>query len=111
MPQPSCSTGRPLRLTAKEYGIIELLSLRKGMPITKEMFLNHLYGGVDEPEIKIIGVFVSMLRKKLVAATGGDRYIETIWGHGYILRRRGGADADPAVEERNQQASTSRRKR
>jgi len=78
--------GQPLHLTGKEYGIIELLSLRKGTTLTKEMFLNHLYGGVDEPRFKIIDVFVSKLRKKLVAATGGDSYIETIWGRGYSLR-------------------------
>ena len=78
--------GHPLHLTGKEYGIIELLSLRKGTTLTKEMFLNHLYGGVDEPELKIIDVFVCKLRKKLVGATGGDSYIETIWGRGYTLR-------------------------
>ena len=78
--------GQPLHLTGKEYGIIELLSLRKGTTLTKEMFLNHLYGGVDEPELKIIDVFVCKLRKKLVNATGGDSYIETIWGRGYMLR-------------------------
>ena len=78
--------GQPLHLTGKEYGIIELLSLRKGTTLTKAMFLNHLYGGVDEPEIKIIDVFVCKLRKKLVGATGGDSYIETIWGRGYMLR-------------------------
>jgi two-component system cell cycle response regulator CtrA len=83
--------GHPLHLTGKEYGIIELLSLRKGTTLTKEMFLNHLYGGVDEPELKIIDVFVCKLRKKLTAATGGDSYIETIWGRGYMLR-------DPIVE-------------
>src|SRR5436305_10693817 len=64
--------GHPLHLTGKEYGIIELLSLRKGTTLTKEMFLNHLYGGLDEPESKIIDVFVCKLRKKLVGATGGD---------------------------------------
>src|SRR5216110_2740760 len=78
--------GRKLHLTGKEYGIIELLSLRKGTTLTKEMFLNHLYGGLDEPELKIIDVFVCKLRKKLVGATGGDSYIETIWGRGYMLR-------------------------
>ena len=103
--------GRPLRLTAREYSIIELLSLRKGTPITREMFLDHLYGGVDEPQVKIMAVFICKLRKKLIEATGGDGYIETIWGHGYMLRKRGDADADPAVEERHQQASTFRRKR
>src|SRR5712692_8004796 len=78
--------GQPLHLTGKEYGIIELLSLRKGTTLTKEMFLNHLYGGVDEPELKIIDVFVCKLRKKLAQAAGGDNYIETVWGRGYVLR-------------------------
>ena len=75
-----------LHLTAKEYGILELLSLRKGTTLTKEMFLNHLYGGMDEPELKIIDVFICKLRKKLARATGGEHYIETVWGRGYVLR-------------------------
>jgi two-component system cell cycle response regulator CtrA len=77
---------QPLHLTGKEYGILELLSLRKGTTLTKEMFLNHLYGGIDEPELKIIDVFVCKLRKKIAQATGGDHYIETVWGRGYVLR-------------------------
>ncbi len=77
---------QPLHLTGKEYGILELLSLRKGTTLTKEMFLNHLYGGMDEPELKIIDVFVCKLRKKLANATGGESYIETVWGRGYVLR-------------------------
>jgi len=84
--------GQPLHLTGKEYGILELLSLRKGTTLTKEMFLNHLYGGIDEPELKIIDVFICKLRKKLAAATNGDNYIETVWGRGYVLR-------DPAAEQ------------
>ena len=78
--------GQPIHLTGKEYGILELLSLRKGTTLTKEMFLNHLYGGMDEPELKIIDVFICKLRKKLSTATGGDNYIETVWGRGYVLR-------------------------
>ena len=78
--------GKPVRLTGKEYGILELLSLRKGTTVTKEVFLTHLYGGVHEPQIKIIDVFVCKLRKKLTQATGGNHYIETIWGRGYVLR-------------------------
>src|SRR5690242_1798347 len=78
--------GHPLHLTGKEYGILELLSLRKGTTLTKEMFLNHLYGGMDEPELKIIDVFVCKLRKKLASATDGENYIETVWGRGYVLR-------------------------
>ncbi|MFN3263220.1 MAG: response regulator transcription factor CtrA [Pikeienuella sp.] len=78
--------GSPVHLTGKEYQMLELLSLRKGTTLTKEMFLNHLYGGMDEPELKIIDVFICKLRKKLSAATGGDNYIETVWGRGYVLR-------------------------
>tara|TARA_A200000113_G_scaffold41154_1_gene33521 strand:- start:1192 stop:1893 length:702 start_codon:yes stop_codon:yes gene_type:complete len=78
--------GQPLHLTGKEYGIIELLSLRKGTTLTKEMFLNHLYGGMDEPEVKIIDVFICKLRKKIQDAAQGDNYIETVWGRGYVLR-------------------------
>jgi len=78
--------GRPLSLGGKEYGVIELLSLRKGTILTKEMFLDHLYGGMNEPELKIIDVFVSKLRRKLAQATGGEHYIETVWGRGYVLR-------------------------
>jgi two-component system cell cycle response regulator CtrA len=73
-------------LTGKEYAILEMLSLRKGMTLTKEMFLTHLYGGRDEPELKIIDVFVCKLRKKLTTACEGDNYIETVWGRGYVLR-------------------------
>jgi len=80
------ASGRPLHLTGKEYGILELLSLRKGSTLTKEMFLNHLYGGMDEPEAKIIDVFICKLRKKLADATDGSNYIETVWGRGYVLR-------------------------
>lgn len=89
--------GQTIHLTGKEYGILELLSLRKGTTLTKEMFLNHLYGGMDEPELKIIDVFICKLRKKLAEATNGENYIETVWGRGYVLR-----DPDeqaPAVRE------------
>ena len=78
--------GTRVHLTGKEYMILELLSLRKGTTLTKEMFLNHLYGGMDEPELKIIDVFICKLRKKLALACGGQNYIETIWGRGYVLR-------------------------
>jgi len=78
--------GQRVHLTGKEYAMLELLSLRKGTTLTKEMFLNHLYGGIDEPELKIIDVFICKLRKKLAAATNGQNYIETVWGRGYVLR-------------------------
>ncbi|WP_425038937.1 response regulator transcription factor CtrA [Primorskyibacter sp. S187A] len=92
--------GAPVHLTGKEYQMLELLSLRKGTTLTKEMFLNHLYGGMDEPELKIIDVFICKLRKKLSKATGGDNYIETVWGRGYVLR-------DPAPETANTRIAAS----
>ena len=85
--------GRSLRLTGKEYAVLELLSLRKGMTLSKEALLGHLYGGRDVPEAKIIDVFICKLRKKLAAASGGERYIETIWGRGYVLREPSEVDA------------------
>lgn len=78
--------GEDIHLTGKEYGIMELLSLRKGSNLNKDQFLNHLYGGIDEPELKIIDVFICKLRKKLEKASGGKNYIETVWGRGYVLR-------------------------
>jgi two-component system, cell cycle response regulator CtrA len=75
-----------VNLTGKEYRMLELLSLRKGTTITKEMFLSQLYGGMDEPEIKIIDVFMCKMRKKLAVASDGKDYIETVWGRGYLLR-------------------------
>jgi two-component system cell cycle response regulator CtrA len=77
--------GKEVRLTGKEYGILELLVLRKGMVLTKDAFMNHLYGGMDEPELKIIDVFVCKLRKKLMEAGAGD-LIDTVWGRGYMVR-------------------------
>lgn len=94
--------GSIVHLTGKEYQMLELLSLRKGTTLTKEMFLNHLYGGMDEPELKIIDVFICKLRKKLSEATGGENYIETVWGRGYVLR-------DPDVSTRTLQERVAMR--
>ncbi len=94
--------GTPLHVTAKEYSVLELLVLRKGMVQTKEAFLNHLYGGMDEPEVKIIDVFICKLRKKLLAAGAGGM-IKTAWSRGYILhapRPAPGASAQLEPEAR-----------
>jgi len=78
--------GTPVPLTTREFQLLELLALRQGSTITKEMILNRMYGGMDEPELKIIDVYICKLRKKLAAASGGRDYIETVWGRGYMLR-------------------------
>ena len=77
--------GQPVALTSKEYAILELLVLRRGAVLSKENFLDHLYGGIDEPDAKIIDVFICKLRKKLASA-GADSLIGTVWGRGYIVR-------------------------
>jgi len=87
--------GNPVHLTMKEYQMLELLILRQGMTISKEQFLNQIYGGTDEPEIKIIDVFMCKLRKKLADASNGKDYIETVWGRGYVLREQG--EQRPAI--------------
>ena len=87
--------GARVHLTGKEYQILELLALRKGATITKEMLLNHLYGGLDEPQIKIIDVFICKMRRRLAMASGGKNYVSTVWGRGYMLR-------DPKEDELRQ---------
>ena len=84
--------GNTVHLTGKEYQLLELLSLRKGTTLTKKMFLNHLYCGMDEPELKILDVFICKLRKKLSEATGRENHFETVWARGYVLR-------DPKLED------------
>jgi len=95
---------RAVHLTGKEYAVLELLSLHKGTVVTKEMLLAHLYGGIQELELKIIDVFVCKLRKKLARATGGHHYIETVWGRGYVLRDQiitGGTTTAASAEVEN----------
>jgi two-component system cell cycle response regulator CtrA len=99
--------GELVYLTCKEYLMMELLSLRKGFTLTKEAFLNHLYGGRDEPELKIIDVFICKLRKKLANASGGKDYIETVWGRGYTLRDLPVVDSPPLVPAAARTAATA----
>ncbi|MBS0360504.1 MAG: response regulator transcription factor [Proteobacteria bacterium] len=77
--------GNRIHLTGKEYQTLELLALRRGKTLHKDVFLTALYGGMDEPGGKIIDVFICKLRQKLATAT--DRqHIETVWGGGYVMR-------------------------
>jgi len=77
--------GVEVHLTGKEYSILELLVLRKGVVLAKETFLDHLYSGMDTPGAKIVDVFICKLRKKLSDA-GADNVICTVWGSGYVIR-------------------------
>ena len=80
--------GRPVHLTSKEYQMLELLAMRKGLTLSKTMFLDHIYGGMDEPDSKIIDVFICKIRKKIDAVANGVNYIDTVWGHGYVMREQ-----------------------
>ncbi len=87
--------GKPVPLTKKEYQIAEILALRKGVVLSKEAILDHLYGGLDEPNPKIIDVFICKIRKKL-ELLGVEDFVETNWGRGYmVIDHR--HDATPAV--------------
>jgi two-component system cell cycle response regulator CtrA len=77
--------GRCIHLASREYAVLELLMMRKGVVVDKDAFLDHLYGSVDGPDMKIIDVFVCKLRKKLVQA-GAGKLIGTVWRRGYIIR-------------------------
>jgi len=90
---------QPLKVTTKEYAILELLALRRGTTLSKEVFLDHLYGGRDEPEQKIIDVFICKLRKKIAAVAGDAGGIETVWGRGYVLREPAAGIAAPGLAE------------
>ena len=83
--QDVTANGVRVHLTAKEFAILELLVLRRNVIMTKEVILTHLYGGMDEPEIKIIDVFICKLRRKLAKA-GLPNVISTVWGRGYTVK-------------------------
>jgi two-component system cell cycle response regulator CtrA len=78
--------GISVHLTRKEYLVLELLVRRNGI-VEKETFLSHLYSdGRYKPEIRMIDVFISKLRKKLAQA-GAANLITTIRSRGYMLRK------------------------
>lgn len=74
-----------LEITNKEYKILEILCLRHGGVVSKDNLLNHLYDGMDDPDAKIIDVFMCNLRKKFKNAGIQAPIIETLWGRGYRI--------------------------
>jgi two-component system cell cycle response regulator CtrA len=98
----------PVRLTNKEYAILELLSLRRGTTVTRETLLDQLYGGLDAPQLKTFDVFICKLRKKLARATGGSHYIEAVWGQGYVLRDQSSRSASAMPKAGTDDAAVGR---
>ena len=86
--QDVVANGGRVHFTPKEFAILQLLVLRRNMVMTKEMILAHLYGGMDQPEIKIIDVFICKIRSKLAKA-GLPTVISTVWGRGYCVKHNG----------------------
>jgi two-component system, cell cycle response regulator CtrA len=79
--------GHPIGITEMEYRVLELLAFARNNVVTRTMLLKHLYRRADDqPQPKIIDVFISKLRKKLRSASGGAEFIETIPQRGWILR-------------------------
>jgi DNA-binding response OmpR family regulator len=79
--------GHPIAITEMEYRVLELLAFARNNVVTRTMLLKHLYRRADDqPQPKIIDVFISKLRKKLRMASGGAEFIETIPQRGWILR-------------------------
>jgi two-component system, cell cycle response regulator CtrA len=97
------ANGMPVTLTKKEYQIAEILALRKGAVLSKEAILDHLYGGLDEPNPKIIDVFICKIRKKL-QSMGVNDFIETNWGRGYMVIDHRQNVAGPAPQPTPQMA-------
>ena len=77
----------PIGITEMEYRVLELLAFARNNVVTRTMLLKHLYRrSDDQPQPKIIDVFISKLRKKLRLASNGAEFIETIPQRGWILR-------------------------
>jgi two-component system cell cycle response regulator CtrA len=76
--------GTSTHFTGKEYAILALLIRRAGTVVTKELIMDNCYGGRDEPDWKIVDIYICRLRKKL-RAVGSSEHIENVWGRGYML--------------------------
>lgn len=85
------ANGQFATLTGSEIAVLEILCRKYPNVVSKAAMMDHLYGDTtEEPEIKIVDVFVCKVRKK-VSQIGV--VIETSWGNGYSLR----ADARPTI--------------
>ena len=73
-----------VRLTSKEYKLVELLMMNKNVVLSTQRILDSIWGIDDFVEINVVWVFISMLRKKL-EQIGADCYIKAIRGVGYQL--------------------------
>jgi two-component system cell cycle response regulator CtrA len=87
--------GRPVRVTRREFDVLETLMLRRGMLLTKDHFMSRLYGAEEGPDQRILDVFVCKLRRKLAAA-GAAEIVRTVWGRGYVVEEPTAAEVAAA---------------
>jgi two-component system cell cycle response regulator CtrA len=87
--------GRAVRVTKREFDVLELLLLRRGTLVSKDDFLQRLYGSEDGPDSRTLDVFICKLRRKLAAA-GAAEFIRTAWGRGYMAEEPPVAGIDAA---------------
>lgn len=78
---------RPVHLTRTEMLFLEFLMIRAGRCCPKGAILDHLYGGLDQPDQKIIDVFLCKIRRKLAVAGAPQDFVQTVWGRGYMIAK------------------------
>lgn len=79
--------GVMLKLTAKEYKLLEFLLLNRGQILTREQIFDRVWGFEVDTNIGVVDVYLHYVRKKL-AAHSCDHLIQTIRGVGYLLKEQ-----------------------
>lgn len=83
--------GRRVRVTGKEFMILELLALKKDAMVGRSAIMNYLYGGPDEPGEKVIDVHICRIRNKLAKIAPANDLLQTVRGLGFVLTAPEGA--------------------
>lgn len=83
--------GKPIRLTTKEYALLEFMMRNEGQVLSRTRIGEHVWDMNFDPESNVIDVYVSHLRNK-VDKGFEPPLIHTLRGQGYMLT----ADAPPA---------------
>lgn len=79
--------GKPLKLTLKEYELLEYFMLGREQILTKEQLLDRVWGIDSDAGLGVVDVYVHYLRRKL-APFGLDSCIQTVRGVGYLLKEK-----------------------
>ncbi|GAB2676611.1 response regulator transcription factor [Saccharopolyspora gloriosae] len=89
----SCArAGQDISLTGKEFALLEVLARSRGRVVSKRRLLEDGWDFADEPDVNLVEVHISALRRK-IDSPFGVRSIRTVRGHGYRLDAEGASDA------------------